>query len=347
MTFADLLFLILGIGFGGAVILLFTRRSSNGSHDNQNLVDFERHLSERFDRVTSQIDARLRENVRAMDSSKSFLADRVNHTERAVREVTANLSRLQQATSALKDSTDEISSFQNLLKNPKIRGGFGEVLLNNLLGDVLPRDRYEIQYPLGSNNEICDAIIKLQDGYIVAIDAKFPLANYEAYSAEPDPDRKRTIRTQLIRDVKKHVTDISRKYISPRDHTLDYAFMYVPMEGVYYETMVQQGQESGGLWDYCMQARVVPVSPNSILAYLHTILVGLRGMKIQEQAKDILEHLGQLHQDFVNFSDDFSVIGKHLTNARNKYDESTRRLDKITNRLDQIGTNVTPAELDE
>ena len=346
MAFADILLLIVGLVGGAGIAWLLTRpRGQSNSGNSQDLANFERHLSERFDRIAGQLDMRLRENARAMDSSKSFLADRVSHTERAVREVTASLSQLQQATSALKDSTDEISSFQKLLRNPKVRGSFGEVLLNNLLGDVLPRDRYEIQRPLGGSGEICDAIIKLQDGYIVAIDAKFPLANFEAYAAETDPARKRAARVQLVRDIKKHVADISRKYISPHDHTLDYAFMYIPMEGVYYETMVQESDE-GGLWDYCVKHRVVPVSPNSILAYLHTVLVGLRGMKIQEQAKEILEHLGQIHQDFKSFGEDYSVIGKHLVNARNKYDESTRRLDKISNRLDQIGNSSSPTQLE-
>jgi DNA recombination protein RmuC len=341
MTFAETILLILG-AFGGAVFIWFlNRRQTNNSHTDQHLATFERHLGERFDRIATQLDHRLRDNVRAMNESKTFLADRVSHTERAVRDVTASLSKLQQATSALKDSTDEITSFQRLLRSPKVRGSFGEVLLNNLLGDVLPRDRYEIQHTLPGSGEICDAAIKLQDGYIVAIDAKFPLANFETFANEDDPVRKKQMRAQLMRDIKKHVTDISRKYISPNDHTLDYAFMYIPMEGVYYETMVRDA-DGGGLWEFCIKHKVVPVSPNSILAYLHTILVGLRGMKIQEQAKEILVHLGQIHKDFQTFGEDFSVVGKHLTNARNKYDESTRRLDKITNRLDQIGDSSSP-----
>jgi DNA recombination protein RmuC len=285
MTATDLIFLTLGIFAGLGLMWLLLRRQTRLPGDA--MADIQRHVLDRLDNVTRQIDARLHENVRAMNESKAFLSDRVSSTERTVREVSASLGRLEQATGALRATTDEISNFQNLLRSPKVRGSFGEVLLNNLLGDILPQDRYAVQHTLASTGEIADAVIKLQDGYMVAIDAKFPLANYEIYAREKDKEKKSRSRSAVMRDIKKHVLDISNKYISPKDNTLDYAFMYIPVEGVYYETMVQPADDDS-LWDYCLRHHVVPVSPNSFLAYLQTVLIGLRGMKIEQQAREIL-----------------------------------------------------------
>lgn len=331
MTF-EILLVVFGVAAGAAVVWLVLTR---------------------LDRIMHQVDAKLSENVRAMNESKSFLADRVSAAERSVRAVSTGLGQLNAATTAIQRANEEIISFQNMLKSPKIRGSFGEVLLGNLLSDVLPSDRYELQYTFGNSGETADAIIRLQDSYIVAIDAKFPLANYQQMQAERDTGQKQSLRKTFLRDVKKHIKDIAEKYIVPQAKTLDYAFMYIPVETIYYEMMVHEAPEeaSGGedpasLWQFCLEHKVVPVSPNSFLAYLQTVLIGLRGMKIEKQAKEILQHLGQLRQDFGKFIDDYAMIGTHLTNAKNKYDTSTRRLDKFTNRLEQIdtSTSVTPPE---
>ena len=344
MTTGELVLVVVAFAVGGLLVWLLRGRRPQAQGAEQ-MHHLQQHITDRLDKVTDQLDRRLQENVKAMHESKSFLADRVSNTERTVREVTNSLSKLEQATSALKGTTDEIASFQKLLKSPKVRGGFGEVLLTNLLAEVLPRDWYETQYTMPSGGDIADAVIKLQDGYIVAVDAKFPLANYEVFAQEKDPEAKKRAGASLLRDIKKHVTDISKKYIAPRDGTLDYAFMYIPMEGVYYETMVRT--DEGSLWDYCLKHHVVPVSPNNFLAYLRTILIGLRGMKIEQQAKEILESLGQVRQDFKSFNEDFAMMGKHINNAKNRFDDSARRLDKFTNRLDQIEGAADTPQLEE
>lgn len=341
--------LVGGVVLGAGIVWLILKRQAGGANANQNIdakfLEFSRHMGDQLNRVTEQLDKRLRENVRAVNESKSFLVERVSHTERAVREVSAGLGKLGEATDALKKSADEITNFQQLLKNPKVRGGFGEILLTNLLSEILPSDYYALQFQIKSTGEIADAIIRFQDGNIVAIDAKFPLANYEAYAKENDETKKRQARTLLARDIKKHVQDISRKYISPSDRTFDFAFMYIPMEGIYYETMVKE-LSGESLGDFCLKNRVVPVSPNSFLAYLHTVLIGLRGLKIQQQAKEILQNLSQVRHDFGRFGEDFATVGKHLTNAKNKFEESSRHLDKFTNRLDQI-ENLAAPKLEE
>lgn len=337
---------VLGAALGAGVWWLSrTWRGGPSAASADHFTDLQRHVTERLDRVTEQLDQRLRENVRAMNESKSFLAERASTTERTVREVSAGLGKLEQATAALQRTNDEIASFQQMLKSPKIRGSFGEVLLTNLLGEVLPAEHYMTQYTFPGSGEIADAVVRLQDGYVVAIDAKFPLANYEAYVTARDTEQRAGLRRAFLKDVKKHIDDIARKYIVPQEKTLELAFMYIPLEGVYYETMVHD-PSGESLWEYCTQRKVIPVSPNSLFSYLQTVLIGLRGLKIQQQAQEILRHLGQLRRDFGQFSEDFSTVGKHLTNAKNRFDDSARRLDKFSNRLDQIETQtpVLPEE---
>lgn len=338
----QILFLILGLGAGALLVWFLLKRQSSQSHPmNDSLMAMQQLVGDQLSRMSEQMDRRLQENVRAMNDSKDFLANRVSAAERSVRSVSAGLGKLEQATTTLQKTSDEISTFQKMLRNPKIRGSFGEVLLTSLLGEVLPKDRFSLQYTFRDSGEIADAIIQLQDGHIVAIDAKFPLANYELFIHEQDEQRKQALRKEFVRDVKKHISDISKKYISPSEKTLDYAFMYIPIEGVYYETIVHD-VDGTSLWEFCLAHHVIPVSPNSFLAYLHTVLVGLRGMKIEQQAREILEHIGQLRKDFGTFAKDFSTVGSHLTNAKNRFDDSARRLDKFTNRLDQIETGTQP-----
>lgn len=341
----QILFIILGVGVGAVFVWLLLRQKNDGGEQNH-VLQMQQVISDQMERMSQQMDRRLQENVRAMHESKEFLANRVSSAERSVRSVSAGLGKLEQATQMLQKTSDEISSFQTMLKSPKVRGSFGEVLLGNLMGEVLPRDRFELQYLLRGSGEIADAIIRLQDGHIVAVDAKFPLANYEIFIHEQEEGQRNRLRKEWIRDVKKHIKDISKKYISPQEKTLDYAFMYIPLEGVYYETMVKDA-DGGSLWEFCLASHVIPVSPNSFLAYLQTVLVGLRGMRIEQQAKEILQHLGQLRQDFGKFADDFTVVGTHLSNAKNRYDDSARRLDKFTNKLDQIEVDTATPALSE
>ncbi len=311
--------------FTGALGAWFVaRRKTKDTGDTDMVLKMHEQMMAQISRMQDQVDRRL-----------SDQAHQAAHTDRSVRSVTATLAKLEESTKTLHAKSDEIVSFQNILKSPKIRGSFGEVLLGNLLTDVLPQDRYELQYTFSDSREIADAIIRLQDGYIVAVDAKFPFANYEAFMKERDSASRASLRKNFVRDVKKHITDISQKYISSHEKTLDYAFMYIPIEGVYYETMVHD-EDGHSLWEFCLAHKVVPVSPNSFLAYLQTILVGLRGMKIEQKTREILQYIGQLRQDFGKFSEDFGMMGKHLSNAKTKYDDSHRRLDRLGNRFEQI-----------
>jgi DNA recombination protein RmuC len=341
----EVLFAALGLGAGAVLVWVWQRsRSQAGPDTLSHTISFQKTITEQLDRVFAQMDARLRDNVRAMNESKSFLADRVSTTERAVRAVSSSLGKLEEATAALQRTNAEIASFQQMLRSPKVRGSFGEVLLTTLLAEILPAERYRTQFVLPGGTDIADTIIKLQDGYIVAVDAKFPLANYQRYVDESNPAQKAQLHKAFQRDVKKHISDIARKYISPAAKTLDFAFMYIPLEGVYYETIVQDS-DGESLWEFCLQHKVIPVSPNSFLAYLQTILLGLRGLQIEQQAKTILQSLSQVRQEFKHFGEEFSMVGKHLSNAKNRFDDTARQLDRVTHRLEQVESHAAQTTL--
>lgn len=302
-------------------------------------------IAERLDKVTDQVNARLTENVKAINESKSFLTERVENTERTVRSVTNKLAGLEEASQKMMELNKEILHFQQMLKVPKIRGGFGEVLLEGLLKDALPEEYVQMQYRLPSSGEIADAAIKLLDDNIVVIDAKFPLANFERVVSATDENEKTAHYKAFINDVKKHIKDIAQKYISPRDKTLDYAFMYIPMEAIYYEIVVKRAGATADIWEFSTKNKVIPVSPNSFLSYLHTLLIGFRGMKIEKQAKEIFEFIRQIRTDFKKFEDDFVTIGTHLNHAKNKFDDSSKRMDRLGSRLNQIDLHDAPVSV--
>ena len=232
----------------------------------------------------------------------------------------------------------------NILRAPKLRGGMGELFLGDLLAQILPAEHFKLQHRFRSG-EAVDAVIQIGNKF-VPVDSKFPLENFRRIvDAQSDSERV-AARKQFLRDVKKHVDAIAAKYILPDEGTYNFALMYVPAENVYYETIIKEEASASGeerpLFSYALEKRVVPVSPNSFYAYLQTILLGLRGMQVEERAQEILNTLARLRGDFEKVQENFRVLGKHLTNAQGSYSESERTLAKFDAKLGQIEQPVLP-----
>jgi DNA recombination protein RmuC len=174
-------------------------------------------------------------------------------------------------------------------------------------------------------------------GRLVPVDAKFPLENFRRLLEETDDDRRRQVRRAFARDVKARVDEIAKRYILPDEGTFDFALMYIPAENVYYQIIVKdEDVEEDSPAAYAIGRHVIPVSPNSFYAYLQVIVLGLRGLQIEQDAREIQGRLGRLRGDVDKFRDAFDVIGKHLTNARNKYDEASAALDRVEAKLEGI-----------
>jgi DNA recombination protein RmuC len=221
----------------------------------------------------------------------------------------------------------------------------GELFLGNLLDQVVP-ENYELQHRFRSG-EAVDAVIKLGPK-LVPVDAKFPLENFQRLTAASDAERK-ALRKRFIADVKKHVDAIASKYILPDEGTYDFALMYIPAENVYYEMIIKDEPDEENVSAYAVSRRVIPVSPNSLYAYLQAIVFGLRGLQIEKRAEEILSHLNRLQGDFAKFRDDFDTVGTHLKNAHNKYDDALKRLGQLEGKLEissalaeQPGTGPEP-----
>jgi DNA recombination protein RmuC len=273
----------------------------------------------------------------SLRSSSGDINQRLDNAARLYAGLQAQLGQLSQANQQIQVLMKDVSSLQDILRPPKLRGGMGEVLLENLLREILPPEHFTIQHRF-SGGQIVDAAIRFRDG-IISVDAKFPLENFRRMLEAPDDASRIAARKDFGRNIKKHIDDIHEKYIRTDEGTLPFAFMYIPAENVYYETIIR-GEEEGekALYAYATTRHVMPVSPNSFYAYLITLAQGFRGMKIEERAREIVEHLNRLQLELGKFTEDFRKIGAHLGNAQGKYAEAEKRLARFEDKLLIAGT---------
>jgi DNA recombination protein RmuC len=273
-----------------------------------------------------------------MSSMTEQVGNRLDTTGRLVGDLKLGLGKLEQSAKQMLDVGKEVASLHDIFRAPKLRGGFGEFLLGDLLGQILMPESFELQHTFKSGERV-DAVVKLGKG-LVPIDAKFPLENFKKISSAQDEEAQRRHRKEFASDVKRHVDTIHKKYILPDEGTFDFALMYIPAENVYYETIIKDEQlgEEKSLNSYALERRVMPVSPNSLYAYLQAIVLGLKGMRIEQNIRDVLGNLKRLSQEFNKFSDDFRKIGTHLKNADKCFESADRRMVRFTDRIETIAS---------
>ena len=255
----------------------------------------------------------------------------------------ATLGDVKAATTSVADQAREFTALQDLLRAPKARGGIGEAMLEELLRQVLPPQAYATQHRFKSGT-IVDAVVKAS-GRLVCIDSKFPLANYRRMCEAPNDVEKVDAERAFAADIDRHIKDISSRYIVPDEDTFDFAVMYVPAEGVYAEVL-RLSHARRPLFESAMDARVVPMSPLTMYGYLQTILFGLKCLRISKSAEAILDFCGRLDQDIERFATEYEVLGKHLTNARTRYEDGARRLDRFRDRLEHVVDLAEDGELE-
>ena len=289
-------------------------------------------VQQQLGQVLGNVNERLKENGEILERTHQSLGERLDNAARVVGNVQKSLGGLEEANRKIYDVGKDIASLQEILRAPKLRGGLGEFFLEDLLAQILPAQHFIIQHAFKSGERV-NAVIKLGSS-LVPVDSKFPLENFKrTLEAANDDERSRTKR-QFISDVKKHVDAIASKYILPDEGTYDFALMYIPAENVFYETIIKDDSEGErNLSQYALSKRVIPVSPNSFYAYLQAIVLGLKGMKVEERAKEIIQYLSRLRGDFTKFRDDFSLLGKHLGHAQASYQSTEKRLEQFGQRL--------------
>ncbi|MFL5912206.1 MAG: DNA recombination protein RmuC [Gaiellaceae bacterium] len=281
--------------------------------------DTARQLNER----NADVDRRLADVTETIDR-------RLASSNQAATKIHERLGEVTRATAEMNERAKDLARLEQALRPPKARGGFGELLLENLLRDRLPPDAYEIQYTFPGGERV-DAVIRAA-GLLLPVDAKFPLDNFERMTTAGDEAERQLHEKAFARDVKGHIDAIASKYIRPDCGTFDLAFMYLPAEAIHYELI---SGKTGALLTYAHGKRVFPVSATTFSAYLQMIVLGLKGMQIEQRAEEVMRYCAALQKDFGKFREDFDLVGTHLSRASSKYVDAEKRLDRFETKLDQ------------
>ncbi len=246
----------------------------------------------------------LKSQQTASQETSKAINERLDRAARVIAGVQKSIGEMSEIGRGMRD-------LQELLRSPKLRGNISEQVLKELLGQMLPKQTFNLQYSFKSGARV-DAAIKTGGG-IIPIDAKFPMENFRKMTTAKTDAEKRTAKKEFVKNVKKHINDISSKYILTEEGTIDYALMYLPSEAIYYEVV-----NINELFDYSNKKRVLPVSPMTFYAYLRAILMSFEGQKIEVKARQIFSSLRAIQKDYDKVEDNLSVLGKHIQNAYNQ-----------------------------
>ena len=289
-----------------------------------------RQLGER----SAEVDRRLADVTETLDR-------RLASSGQTATKIHERLGEVTKATETMIARAQDLARLEQALRPPKARGGFGELLLENLLRDRLPPDAYAMQYTFATGDRV-DAVIRVDR--LVPVDSKFPLDNFELMVAADDDAQRQLHEKAFARDVKGHVDAIATKYILPAEGTYDFALMYLPAEAIYYELV---SGKTGQLLAYAHEKRVFPVSATTFTAYLQVIVMGLKGLQIEQTAQEVMAYCAALQKDFGKFREEFELVGTHLSRAQSKYAEADKRLDRFETRLERaadLEVEAAPAE---
>jgi DNA recombination protein RmuC len=307
------------------------------------LADVTSQLGARLDSINRQVTEQLNQSARVMNASTNSVGERIAAVQTTFAGLQKQVGEMTEQARQLSDLSRSVTAIEHVLRAPKMRGSFGEEQLESLLGLIFPQQQFVSQHRFASG-EIVDVLLRLPVGS-VAIDAKFPLENFRRIAEASSEEEKKASRRNFLRDVKKRVDEIATRYIRPAEGTLSIALMYVPAENVYYETIIRD-EAGDDLYHYCLSRRVLPVSPNSLYAYLETIMVGLKGFEIGQRAQAILGEIESLRIELEKFGKAYDTIGQHIRNASSKLEEGTKLLTKVELRVESlVGNGAEQKEL--
>ncbi|MCL2173744.1 DNA recombination protein RmuC [Candidatus Saccharibacteria bacterium] len=333
----------------GLLVLTFVQRkpkTSEGDKFLQNdLANLRRDVTELSENLRKTFDEKL-------DKTQDSMAAQLRNSSKIVADISTRLTKLDDTNKRVIDVAEELKTIQNVLTNAKQRGGLGEYYLENVLGNVLPPGIWEKQYHF-KNGEAVDAIVKLKDGKILPIDSKFSLENYNRMIEAPNKIERERAGQELKRDLKNRI-DETAKYIRPNENTMEFAFMFIPSEALYYDVIasdVGQGGSSRNLINYAFnEKKVIIVSPTTLLAYLQTVMQGLRSLRIEEQAKEIQKRVEKLGQHLDKYSEYMTKLGGSLGTTVNHFNSAHQEFAKVDKDVVKIAggdTTVEPLRLDK
>lgn len=296
------------------------------------------------DNLSEKLTDRLDKN---QDMMLRSLQKQFSQSSQIIAEVTANLAEIKESNKQVVSVTDELKTLQNILQNPKQRGVLGEYYLQSVLENVMPPDRFEMQYKF-KNGEIVDAVIFLDKGLVLPIDSKFTLENYNRLVEEKDKDKREKYALAFKADLKNRI-DETAKYIRPEENTMDHAFMFIPSEAIYYDLLANKvgatNVSARDLIEYAFrEKKVVIVSPTTFLAYLQTVIQGLRSLQIEGKAKDIQKRVGELGRHIAVYEDYMQRLGKSLGTTVNHFNSAHKELGKMDKDIVRIAESSPSVE---
>ncbi|OGG08999.1 hypothetical protein A2154_00205 [Candidatus Gottesmanbacteria bacterium RBG_16_43_7] len=295
----------------GLVVFFFLFRRELNSFKNVSpdptltewLKSMQRTIEDTNKNLNSAMRGTTSDMTRVLQSNTKQLNDRLDKAAHVI-------GLLQRSLGEMSEVGRGIKSLQEFLQSPKLRGNLGEQVLSDMIGQAFPKNSFHLQYQFKSGTKV-DAVLKTDAG-LLCIDAKFPMENFTLmHKGETERDRIQA-RKDFIADVKKHVTDISKKYVLPEEGTMDFALMYIPSEAVYYEVA-----NTYELMEYARKVRIYPVSPNTLYAHLQVLLLSFQGKQLEQRSREVFRLLQAIRKDYTKIDDNMSVLSKHITNAYN------------------------------
>jgi DNA recombination protein RmuC len=353
MQLAVIVLGVLVVLLGAALFFVVARPKKDDSQSALLLKEDLRGLSEDITKLKDHMQAQVADRIeKSQGLMLGSLQKQSETTNKIIAEITRNLTELKDSNKRVVDVADELKTLQNVLQNPKQRGGFGEYYLDTVLGNVLPPRVYQLQYGF-KDGEIVDAVIKLDKGRLIPIDSKFSLENYNRLIEEKDKTQREILVKTFKSDLKNRIDETS-KYIRPSENTLDYAFMFIPSEAIYYDLLVNNvgatGTNARDLIEYAfIDKKVIIVSPTTLLAYLQTVMQGLKSLQIEEQAKDIQKRVADLGKHIQAHETYMQKLGVTLGTTVSHFNaahKSLAHIDKDVVKIADTSPSVEPLLLD-
>ena len=343
-----LFIVLIAVAFGLIMGYIFMKKSSSNNSEKKDDTSLQLLLAQ-INELSRTVDSKLSESQKEVNET---IRHQTNQSQNIIRDITERLTRLDETNKQVMSFTDQLQSLQDILKNPKQRGILGEYYLETLLKNVMPPGSYQMQYTF-PNGDIVDSVVFVKDK-IIPIDSKFSLENYNRISETRDPAEKERFEKIFLNDLKNRIVETS-KYIKPEEGTMDFAFMFIPHEAIYYDLIINKiGAVTEDTENLIQRAaskyKVIIVSPTSFLAYLQTVLQGLKALQIEESAKDIIKRVSELGTHLQKYEEYHKKLGDTLATTVNHFNKSNhefRKIDKDVMRITGDAIAIETIALDK
>ena len=337
-----IILIVVILGFAVVIYVLSSKLNELKSNSTVDLIKTDvTELNRTITQLQQAVGDRLERNQASMQMS---MQKQLSESSKLVADVTQRLAKLDETNRRVVDVATELKTLQNVLQNPKQRGVFGEFYLQSVLENVLPPKQYQMQYKF-ADGKIVDAVIFLEKGQVLPIDSKFSLENYNRMVEATDKTEREKLLQKVKADLKGRI-DETAEYIRPNENTMEFAFMFIPSESLYYDLLISNvGVSSKDLIEYAFRdKRVIIVSPTSFMAYLQTVLQGLRSLQIEQQAKDIQVRVGKLGQHIGRFETFMQKLGSSLGTTVGHFNNAHKELAKVDKDIVKIASTAPSVE---